>query len=188
MQKIKELRSKHASILRYVRKIHRILGISLFVFFIAIGLSGVLLGWKKNSSGKILPHTRTGVSTEMNDFASIDIIAAAAEKALADHGIQDPKVDRMDVRPGNGIVKVTFKNNYYGVQVDAKTAEVLQIQQRYSDLIEQLHDGSYVDDIIGWKEGYFKLFYTTTLGIALIAFSVTGFWLWYGPKYMRKFR
>ena len=188
MHKNKELRSKHASILRYVRKIHRILGICLFVFFIAIGLSGVLLGWKKNSSGKILPHTRTGVSTDMKDFSRMNFIAAAAEKALADHGIQDPKVDGMDVRPGNGIVKVTFKNNYYGVQVDAKTAEVLQIQQRYSDLIEHLHDGTYVDDLIGWKGGYFKLFYTTILGLALIAFSITGFWLWYGPRYMRKLR
>ncbi|MEJ2005854.1 MAG: hypothetical protein P8X57_13055 [Cyclobacteriaceae bacterium] len=57
---------------------------------------------------------------------------------------------------------------------------------RRSDFIENLHDGSIVDNIANIPGGYFKLFYTTLTGLALLTFTITGFWLWYGPKHMRK--
>jgi hypothetical protein len=44
-------RKKQAKLLRIFRKIHRTLGASLFVFFIFISVTGVLLGWKKNTGG-----------------------------------------------------------------------------------------------------------------------------------------
>ena len=28
--------------------------------------------------------------------------------------------------------------------------------------------------------------YTTTMKLALVTFTITGFWLWYGPKRMRR--
>ena len=49
-------RKQHASFLRQVRAIHRFLGITLFALFLLIGMSGLLLGWKKNSGGYILPE------------------------------------------------------------------------------------------------------------------------------------
>jgi uncharacterized iron-regulated membrane protein len=33
---------------------------------------------------------------------------------------------------------------------------------------------------------WIKLIYNTIMGLALILFTVTGFWLWYGPKRMRR--
>ena len=52
------------------------------------------------------------------------------------------------------------------------------------DYIEKIRDGSIIDYYLGW-DGYFKLFYTLIMGLALIVFTITGFWLWYGPKLMR---
>jgi hypothetical protein len=51
-------------------------------------------------------------------------------------------VNRLDVRPGKGIVKVRGNNNME-VQLDSKTGEILQIAVRRSDLIESIHDGSF---------------------------------------------
>ncbi len=36
-----------AKTLRIVRKIHRTTGVFLFIFFFIIGITGLLLGWKK---------------------------------------------------------------------------------------------------------------------------------------------
>ena len=51
-------------------------------------------------------------------------------------------VNRLDVRPGRGVVKAWLMNGYE-VQVDLGTGRVLQTAYRRSDLIESIHDGSF---------------------------------------------
>lgn len=97
----------------------------------------------------------------------------------------EPRIDRMDVRGNKGTLKVTFQGSYYEVQLDGATGTVLHIGRRNSDFLEQLHDGSILDLEMGWDATPFKLFYTSIMGLALFTFSITGFWLWYGPKRMR---
>jgi hypothetical protein len=72
------------------------------------------------------------------------------------------------------------------VQLDGATGKVLSVGQRRSDFLESVHDGSILDRITGNKTDLIKLFYTSLMGTALMLFSVTGFWLWYGPKRMRR--
>jgi hypothetical protein len=74
---------------------------------------------------------------------------------------------------------------YWALQLDGATGALLHIERRRSDFIENLHDGSLVDKLLGISGGWFKVFYSTTLGLALMLFTITGFWLWYGPKRMR---
>ena len=50
-------------------------------------------------------------------------------------------VNRLDVRPSRGMVKV-WLNSGWEVQVDLGTGRVLQTAYRRSDLIESIHDGS----------------------------------------------
>jgi hypothetical protein len=69
--------------------------------------------------------------------------------------------------------------------MDGATGKVIFVENRRADYIEKIHDGSIIDFYLGW-DGYFKLFYTSMMGLALVLFTVTGFWLWYGPKRMRK--
>ena len=52
------------------------------------------------------------------------------------------EVDRLDVRPSKGMVKVQSINGYE-VQIDLATMEIMQSKYRRSDWIEQLHDGSF---------------------------------------------
>jgi hypothetical protein len=71
---------------------------------------------------------------------------------------------------------------YWGVQLDWTTGELLHIEKRRSDLIENIHDGSLLDYLFKTNDEQIKLIYTSVMGTALLTFTISGFWLWYGPK------
>lgn len=179
-------RQAQAKTLRDFRKIHRITGVLLFAFFFIVGLSGILLGWKKNSGGLIMAESYKGQSVKLDEWISLDSLHKNACSYLKDSVSPSlsAEVDRIDIRKDKGMVKFTFKDHFTGLQLDGKSGKLLFIEQRRADYIEKIHDGSIVDYYLGW-DGYFKLFYTLIMGLALIIFTITGFWLWYGPKMMR---
>lgn len=181
-------RKKHASILRSVRKIHRTLGASLFILFLVISLTGLLLGWKKNSGGYILPKSYHGTSTNLGDWLPIDSLHTIACKTLHDsvNSNLSLELERIDARPNKGMVKFVFIDHYWGIQIDGSTGEVLHIEKRRSDFIENIHDGSILDYLFETNTEFLKLIYTSIMGMSLLGFTVTGFWLWYGPKRMRR--
>ncbi|MBS1753494.1 MAG: hypothetical protein KF741_10465 [Ferruginibacter sp.] len=181
-------RHKQAKVLRIFRKIHRTTGALLFVFFFFVSVTGVLLGWKKHSGGLIMAKSYNGTSTHLKDWLPLDSLHKNACKIL--HDSVSPglslELDRIDVRKSKGMVKFIFKDHYWGVQLDGVTGQLLHIERRRSDFIENIHDGSILDNYFGNTGGYIKLFYTSVMGLALLIFTITGFWLWYGPKRMRK--
>ncbi len=186
MPGVNSTRSEQAKFLRTVRKIHRWTGISLLLFFVFISTTGFLLGWKKNSNGYLLPKSATGTSTEISTWLPVETLQKNALTVLDSFNQDlDPEIDRIDIRPSKGMVKFTFKNHYQEIQLDCTTGKLLQIGTRRSDFIEQIHDGSILDDWLGIS--FFKLVYTSIMGIALLTFTITGFWLWYGPKRMRRY-
>lgn len=183
-----ESRKQQAKTLRVVRKIHRITGLLLFIFFFIVGISGILLGWKKHTGNLLLPKTYKGFSINSKDWLSIDSLKKNAIQVLKDSCGENlsTALDRIDIRPDKGLVKFIFIDQYWEIQLDATTGEVLHIGKRHSDLIERIHDGSIVDISLSSNKGLFKVIYTSILGIALVLFTITGFWLWYGPKRMRR--
>lgn len=180
-------RKSQAKTIRIFRKIHRLTGISLFAFFFVVSISALLLGWKKDSGGIILPETMQGTSTDLQKWLPLDSLNSIAEQKMMDtlktHEV--PQINRIDIRKEDGIVKFDFKDNYLGLQLDGATGKVLQFGPRRSDLIEDIHDGSVLDELFG-TGGVWKLIYTSIMGVALFGFTVTGFWLWYGPKRMKR--
>jgi hypothetical protein len=177
-------RQQQAKVLRLVRKIHRYTGASLFLIFLFVSITGLLLGWKKDSGGYLLPNTQRGISTNPTEWMYLDELQILAAHLLdsLDHDL-DPTIDRLDIRPERGIVKFTFQHHYQELQLDLATGELLSYGKRRSDWLEHVHDGSIVDLTLG--TGFFKLLYTSVAGLALLTFTVTGFWLWYGPRRMR---
>lgn len=180
-------RKKQARVLRIFRKIHRTTGALLFIFFFFISVTGLLLGWKKNTNGIILPKSQEGTSTELVDWLPVDSLHIIACNTL--HTSVSPnlslELDRIDIRKDKGMAKFVFVEQYYEVQLDGATGNVLSIGQRKSDFLENVHDGSILDRYWG-TNGAIKLVYTSVMGISLLMFTITGFWLWYGPKRMRK--
>jgi uncharacterized iron-regulated membrane protein len=179
---------KSASLIRIFRKLHKQIAIILFVFFLIISITGLLLGWKKNSGGLILPSSSKGISSDLKTWLPFDSLQSIAIKAL--HDSISPKLsnelERIDARPQKGMVKFVFADDYWEIQLDGTTGDVLQINRRRSDIIENIHDGTILDVLFNTKQDQFKLSYTTIMGLALLMLIITGFWLWYGPKKLRK--
>ena len=178
MSKVKS----YVSSLRSFRVWHRYLGILLLLLIIISSVTGVLLAWKKNVD-ILQPPTQKGESktlrtfkpiAELSEIALIELIKKYPEQA-------GNSVDKLDVRPSKGIVKVLFDEGNWEVQIDGTSGEVKSIAKRHSDWIESLQDGSIVGD-------FFKLLSMNVLGFGLIIMLVTGFWLWYAPRLVRRLR
>lgn len=181
-------RKRQAVILRVARKLHRTTGALLFVFFFVVAATGLLLGWKKHTGGVILPKSYAGVSTDTKNWLPVGVLhekalAVARERISPDLSTE---LERIDFRPDKGMVKFVFVEDYWGIQLDCTTGELLHIERRRSDLIENIHDGSILDYLADTDGGQFKLVYTTIMGSALLLFTISGFWLWYGPKQFKR--
>lgn len=166
--------------LRQYRSIHKWIGISVALFMLITSTTGVLLGWKKNIA-LLQPETQKGSSLLLKEWRGFDHIAQAAQKAIDSVVGKKIEIDRMDVRPDKGIIKVTFKEGYWEAQVDGASGKVLSVAQRHADWIEHIHDGSILSEL-------FKIIYTNYIGLGLLFLSLTGFWLWYGPRIIRKWK
>lgn len=181
-------RKKQAQTLRTFRKVHGLTGALLAVFFFIVAVTGVFLGWKKHSGGILLPKSHKGSSIDLKTWQPLDTLNSIATQILKDS--IDPnlstELSRIDVRKRKGMLKFIYSDHNWEIQLDGATGALLNIGRRHSDWIENVHDGSIVDGMLGISKGWFKLFYTTVMGLALLLFAITGFWLWYGPKRMRK--
>lgn len=177
---------QQAKWIRWFRWLHRKIAIFLFVFFLVISITGILLGIKKQTG--LLAPTKKGVSTDLSTWLSMDSLQKNAIRFMRDSvpGNLSTEVDRIDVRPDKGIVKFTFKDHFQGLQLDGTTGQLLLIEKRRSDFIEKLHDGSILDKIFGTRNDQVKISYTVIMGLSLFMLIVTGMWLWYGPKRLRK--
>jgi len=151
--------------------------LAILLFISAV--TGILLSLKKDVD-LIQPPTQKGSATELINWRPLNEITTIAQQALVAQypAEKENAIDRLDVRPSKGIIKVLFDKGYWEVQVDGGSGEVLSIAKRHSDWIEALHDGSIVSD-------FFKLLSMNFLGIGVLALITTGLWLWYGPKRLR---
>lgn len=162
------------------RRLHRYVGIIVLAFIVVSATTGIILSWKKQLD-VIQPATHN-VETDIQAWLPASQLAAIANQALHEmpevvaHGI-----DRMDFRPEKGIVKVIYTSGYWEVQLNATTGEVLSIERRLSDFFEQLHDGSIISEGV-------KLLAMNGLGFALLIMTLSGFWLWFGPRKIKKIK
>jgi len=164
--------------LRQFRSIHKWIGISVALFMLVTSITGVMLGWKKNVE-LLQPATLKGGTLDVTKWVSFEKISQSALSAIDSVTNEKNSIDRLDVRFDKGIIKVLFTKGYWEAQVDAATGKTLSVAQRHADWIEHIHDGSIIND-------FFKLVYTNYIGFGLLFLSITGFWLWYGPKRIRK--
>lgn len=172
-----------AKTVRLYRSIHKWVGIPLIIFFFLIGITSILLAWKKKA--ELLPVTQKS-RVESGTWILPSEMVKIGEEEMRKLG-RDSEVDRIDIRPDKGIAKVTFKTHFTEVQVDGYSGEVLSVETRHSDWIEKLHDGSIVDYYTPGDEGA-KLFYSTATSLGLIFLALSGFYLWYYPKLIRRLK
>ena len=163
------------------------MGVFLFLFFFIISITGVLLGLKKHSNNLISPKNYQGTTSHLAQWLTLDRLHHISNSYAIDSIASNMplQLDKIEVKMNKGMIKFVYSHNYWGIQLDGATGKLLHIGQRRADVIENIHDGSILDNCFK-TNGYIKLIYTATTGIALFLFSASGFWLWYGPKRMRK--
>ncbi|WP_224995609.1 PepSY-associated TM helix domain-containing protein [Cesiribacter sp. SM1] len=169
---------------RFYRNLHKWVAIPLLLFMLLIGVTGLLLGWKKQTS--LLPPTQNTTASAATGWISLDSIQHIALNYSSVALGKSSEIDRIDVRPAKGVAKVRFADHFTELQIDGKTGTILSVSHRTSDLIEMIHDGSIVEYLVGTGTDGVKLLYTTLVSIGLILLSISGFWLWYNPKRIRK--
>jgi uncharacterized iron-regulated membrane protein len=124
------------------RDVHRWGSLLVALPVAVIIVTGVILQLKKEVAW-IQPPTRRGSNGEPS--LSFDQILATTRQ-VPEAEVEDwTDIDRLDVRPGEGMLKVRCRNRWE-VQLDTKTGEVLQVAYRWSDLIESIHDGTFFHD------------------------------------------
>ncbi len=162
----------------FFRKLHRWGAVVVAVPFLLVLLTGCLLQLKKELTW-VQPPTKKGAAKVPS--AGFDVILAAVRDVPEAEVKGWGDIDRIDVRPKDGIVKVQCKNRYE-VQVDFQTGKVVQVQYRRSDLIESLHDGSFFDDS-------FKVYVFLPVALVVLMLWATGLYLFalpYWVKWRRK--
>lgn len=156
------------------RKVHKWGGIVIVLPLLIIALSGMMLQFKKEA-GWIQPATQKGEGTVPT--VSFEMILEAA-RSVPEAAIETwDDVDRLDVRPGKGMVKVRA-NNSWEIQIDTATGDVLQKAYRRSDLFESIHDGTFFHDGA-------KLYFFFPVAIVLFVLLITGIYIFFYPLIVR---
>ncbi len=173
---------KYVKSLRSFRVWHRYLGISLAVLLLISAVTGILLSLKKEID-ILQPATQNGKTELLADWKPLHELAEIGSSHFYEKFPEQKNnvIDRLDVRPSKGIVKILFEEGHWEVQVDGASGAILSVAKRNSDWIESLHDGSIISDL-------FKLIAMNFLGIGLILLMSTGLWLWYGPGLVRRWK
>jgi len=159
-----------------LRKLHRWGSVLVALPLLVVFSSGIFLQLKKDVAW-IQPPTRQGIASLPSiSFAQIlEAVRAIPECEIATWD----DVDRLDVRPGDGILKVRPKRSRWEAQIDIHDGSVVQLAYRRSDLIEEIHDGSFFHPRV-------KTFVFLPMGIVLAGLWVTGLYLFFLPYVLKR--
>jgi uncharacterized iron-regulated membrane protein len=155
------------------RKLHRWVAIAVALPAAVILTTGILLQLKKTFPWVQPPEQRGSGSAPMLSFDQI--LRACQEVREAEVKTWDD-INRLDVRPSKGMLKVWCMNNWE-VQLDIETGDVLQVAYRRSDMIEAIHDGSWFHDLA-------KYWLFLPAGICLFCLWATGVYLFVLPYWV----
>lgn len=127
---------------KLMRKTHYWGSIICSIPVIIVLVTGIILLFKKDINW-IQPSSAKGPKGAPE--ISFEQVLESA-KTVSEAGIKGwGDINRLDVRPSKGIIKIRARNNWE-IQIDQKTGEVIQVAFRRSDIIESIHDGSFFHD------------------------------------------
>jgi uncharacterized iron-regulated membrane protein len=168
--------------------IHLWLGVISTVALIAISVTGILLNHKRGLGlMPDVPHEPTApfaasLPLEQLTQAALEAVPQAARGEWKPGEPVDPGlVDRMDVRPRNGYVKVRMRDKASTeATVDIASGKVLNVGRRGDVFLEKLHSGE--------AFGPAMVILSDIAAVALVLTLITGYWLWLVPKLGRAVR
>ncbi|KPK75498.1 MAG: hypothetical protein AMJ79_11060 [Phycisphaerae bacterium SM23_30] len=162
-------------------KTHKWVGIFLSLLFINMAVTGLLLLVKKKYAW-IQPPTQKGAEGTVENFITLqELFDVILSQGHADfQSVAD--IERVDFRPEKRVHKVHSYHHHSELQIDAVTGAVLSDDMRVSDLLEQIHDGTF------WG-GWFHDWLMPLVAAGLFFMTISGLYLWldtYARKKRRK--
>lgn len=159
------------------RRLHRWGAIAVGLPFALVIASGLLLQVKKQLPWVQPAEQRTDAEIPMIDWS----LVLEAARAHPEAGVTSwSDIDRVDMRPAKGLLKIVTLSRWE-LQLALDDGRVLQAAYRRSDLIEQLHDGSFFGDGV-------KLWVFLPMGVIVFGLWLTGLYLWALPILTRRRR
>jgi uncharacterized iron-regulated membrane protein len=144
-----------------------------------------MLAWKSIFSTVYYSNKDIEPSIGLRNCLPLSALENLAIKALeAQTENKFDHADKIELKPPKGYINFTFKNGY-NVQLDGATGAILRIDYKYGGWIQDLHDGSIVED---WTHDTIagKKIYSTVMSLALLFLTISGIYLWYKPKQIKK--
>lgn len=155
---------------KYSRHVHTWGGVLTALLVTVIGVSGIMLNHKRGLG--LMPEVE-GPGGGLVGALSLEALGDLARAALDD---PDTPIDRMDVRPDDGLIKVRFDDpDVTEVTVALHDGTILHVGPRRDVFMEKLHSGEILGD--GW------ILLSDAAAVALIVLLATGFWLWLMPRF-----
>lgn len=151
---------------------HLWLGVTATVLVVIISITGILLNHKRPLG--LMPDVSHQATAPFDRALPLADLARRASAAV-DPSVADAGVDRMDVRPSDGLVKVRFEDRrVMEVTLDLSTGAVLDVGERNDVFLEKLHSGEIFGD--GW------ILLSDIAAIGLVLLLTSGFWIWLYPR------
>jgi len=161
------------SLFRILRTVHKWSGIVLAVIFLNLAVTGFLLLQKKNYDW-LQPPTRQGAAGAPADLITMPELFAIVLDQQHPAFTEVADIERVDFRPATRVHKVRSRHGHAEIQVDAVTGTVLSVDVRRSDLIEDLHDGSF------WGR-WLHHWLMPVVPVALLFLTASGLYFWLRP-------
>lgn len=153
-----------------------LVGVFLTVALLSISVTGILLNHRRALG--LMPDVSNPSSTLFTNampLAELAIRARAAGGPVA--GNTD--IDRMDVRPSDGLVKVRFSDPASTeVTLDIYSGKTLNVGGRRDVFIRKLHSG----EVFGER----AVLLSDAAAVALVLLLLGGSWYWLGPRWRKR--
>jgi uncharacterized iron-regulated membrane protein len=151
---------------------HLWLGIVTTFLVLLLSVTGILLNHKRPLG--LMPDVPNPAPGALAASLPNAELAARAARAVAP-AVAAAGVDRMDVRPGDGLVKVRFDDPaVHEVTVDLVSGRVLHVGVRNDVFLEKLHTGEIFGDN--------GVLLSDLAALALVVLVISGYWLWLYPR------
>lgn len=151
---------------------HLWIGVLATVLVAILAVTGILLNHKK-----LLGYQPDPSNPDPAPLAQAMPLEWLAERARAQDGaLAEAAIDRMDVRPDDGIVKVRFDDPATTeVILRVDDGAVLSLAPRGDVFLERLHSGELFGDR--------GILLSDVAAVGLLVLMASGFWLWLFPRW-----
>lgn len=162
--------------------LHLWLGVVTTLALLVISITGILLNHKRGLG--LMPDVPHEPTAAFSESVSLEQLAEAALRAAPpaatggwrpEDGVDVALIDRMDVRPRDGYVKVRLRDRASTeMTVDLASGGVVHTGRRGDVYLEKLHSGE--------AFGARMVLLSDIAALGLVLTLVTGYWLWLVPK------